>query len=232
MQPSGVEAGSVPAPSGRTAICWLDVLLLLCLLTIGLSLWTGSGRIIHWRHRLEIPQKEVSERASGLPLRSAELAMAQDDLKAAQAKLFEQRMEATRLDARIKARNPSRSPIKPKEADPSQEDRLALASANAIVRDLDSAMPAKLQRVMSADAGVFEARRQAETAFTKARESFELRKKFKIVAVAIVCWLILFVVMWFVCGVLHRKVGKGRKPIVLLPAALVFALVCAFEFLR
>jgi hypothetical protein len=96
------QPASITTPqSSKAAICWLDVFLLIGTLFVGLILWGCAGRSITWRHRLEIPQKETFEQTAQFPLRNAELAMAQDDLKATQAKLFEQQMEATRLAARI-----------------------------------------------------------------------------------------------------------------------------------
>ncbi len=230
------QPASETAPqSPKAAICWLDVFLLIGTLFVGLILWGFAGRYITWRHRLEIPQKETYEQMAQFPLRNAELAMAQDDLKATQAKLFEQQMEAARLAARIQAAKASPPAINRKGVNPSdlsRDDRVALAIANAMIQELDANKPAKLQRVVAAGKSAFASHHQAEIAFMQAAEEFELRKRIETVFLGTASWALLFLILWFVCGALHRKIGKGRRPVVLLPALLVFLLVCTFEFLR
>jgi hypothetical protein len=234
MQSSQAALATAPQPL-RMAICWLDVFLLSGTLLLGLILWALAGRYITWRHRLEVPQKESYEQTAQLPKRNAELSMAQDDLKASQTKLFEQEMEASRLTARIqeiKTSPPAANGNTANATDPTRDDRVALAIANAMVQDLKKGKPAKLQRVADTARSAFDSRHEAEMAYTQAMEHFELRKRFQTVLLGTASWALLFLVSWFVCGVLHRKVGRGRRPVVLLPALLVFLLVCAFEFLR
>jgi hypothetical protein len=101
-----------------------------------------------------------------------------------------------------------------------------------MIRELDANKPAKLQRVVAAVKSAFSSHRQAEIAFMKAMEEFDLRKKTETVLLGAASWALLFLISWFVCGALHQKVGKGRRPVVLLPALLVFLLVCGFEFLK
>jgi hypothetical protein len=151
--------------------------------------------------------------------------MAQEELKTLQNKLFELRMEATRLAAELelRLRNPRAGLLAPQ-----REQRIKLLTTQAMVRAFEAEAPGRMQQVARAATATFLARRSAELAFDKAVSAFEFANKMRVLAIGFACWAILAMATWIVCRALRKRLGHGSASHVLLPGSVLMALACIY----
>src|SRR6266851_140830 len=166
--------------SNKVALCWLDIVLVTLVVACGLAVWSASKRFTRWSHQYDKPVKETFEQASNLPLRRAELAMAQKELDKIQAKLVEEQMETVLLTAEIEA-DSGNIPDKPKVAQESKysevlrDHHIKLDAAGAMIRTLKSDATQEMQRMIRASAAAFDAQHAADVAYSKCSQKFEIR---------------------------------------------------------
>jgi hypothetical protein len=203
----------------KRAVCWLDILVFAIFATAGLWLWSGADRFVNEEHRDRKPVEEVYQHQANVPFLQAGFTMAQEELKALQSKLFDLRMEATRLAAEI-------------ELSPQREQRIKLQTTQTIVRAYEAEVPGKMQEVAKAANATFLAKRSAELAYHKAISAFEFANKMRVLAIGFVCWAILALVTWLVCGALRKRLGHGSASHVLLPGSVLMVLTCIYYVVK
>jgi hypothetical protein len=214
------------------AICWLDVLLFFSFVFIGMALWSGAERFVSWKHRHEKPLIETYQQSSDVPRHQAELAIAQDQLKTLQSKLFELRTEASRLSVELKERRKISKSEQDRAAPSDREQRLKLATTNAMVLSLENDVPRAMQRIVTTAGAAANAKNSADVAFLKALEAFDMNNRKAVFWIGLASWIVLMILTWIACGMLKKRIGRGSSAAVLVPGAIVFAAVCLYHFVR
>ncbi len=208
-----------PMAVQKRAVCWLDILLFAIFVTAGLWLWSGADRFVNEERRERKPVGETYEHQANVPFLQAGFAMAQEELKMLQNKIFELRMEATRVAAEI-------------ELSPQHEQRIKLQTTQTIVRAHEAQVPEKMQQVAKAANATFLAKHSAELAYHKAISAFEFANKMRVLAIGFGCWAILALATWLVCGALCKRLGHGSASHVLLPGSVLMALASLYYVVK
>jgi hypothetical protein len=214
---SVVPADAVTAVAKR-AVCWLDVFVFAIFVTVGLWLLSAVDFFVSEQRREHTPVKEAVEHRAGVPFLQAGSIMAVDELKMLQSKLFDLRMEATRLatDLKMRARNP-----RVRLLSPQREQRIKLKTTLAMVRDYDAEVPARKRVVASTAAATFAARHSAELDHDKETRAYTRETKMLVLGLAAVGWVVLALLTWPFCAMLRRKLGHGSTAHVLLPGGVL-----------
>lgn len=223
--------------SNKVALYWLDIVLVVLVVACGLVVWSGAKRFTRWSRQYDNPVKERFEEASNVPLRRAELAMAQKELNKVQAKLVDEQMETVLLTAQIEAESgniPDKSKVgqESKWSEGLQEHRTKLNAANATIRTLKSDDTQKMQRMIQASAAAFEAQHAANVAYSKCSQKFEFRNRIRTITLGSLGWLVLLVLAWFGCGLARKSLGQGHRSFVLMTSFLFLAALCVYELLK
>jgi len=137
--------------ANKITVSWLDLVLTLLLIIWGAALWRAANRYTAWVHQYDKPLKETFEENSNVPLRCAEFAAIQKELEGIQARLLEEKMEALRLTAEIKAETKSipeqtKREQESKSSEALLEHRIKLAAANAMISVLRSYATQRMQQ--------------------------------------------------------------------------------------
>jgi len=218
-----------PMAVEKRAVCWLDVLVFAIFVTAGLWLWSAADRFVNEELRERKPVKEAYEHQANVPYLQAGFTMAQEELKILQNKLFDLRMEAKRLAAELDLRvgNP-----RAKLLSPYGDQRIKLLTTQTMVHAYEAEVPEKMQQVARAATATFLAKRSAEIAHDKALSEFEFANKMRVLVIGFVCWAILALAAWLVCGALRKRFGHGSASYVLLPGSVLAALACIYYFAK
>jgi hypothetical protein len=213
----------------KRAVCWLDVFIFVIFVTAGLWLWSVADRFVSEERRELKPVIEAYEHQANVPFLQVGFTMAQEELKMLQNRLFELRMEATRLAADLDLRvgNP-----RAKLLSPQHEQRIKLLTTQTMVRAYEAEVPEKAQQVARAATVTFQAKRSAEFAYHKATKEFEFENKMWVLPIGFACWTILALSTWLLCGTLRKHLGHGSTSHVLLPGSVLMALACIYYVVR
>jgi hypothetical protein len=219
-------------PSGKVALCWLDILLVLLVIGCGLIFWSLSRRVVEWSHRDDKPLKQSFEQSANVPLRRAELGRASKEFETVQAKLTEEQMQVAGLDAEIEAegQNPARS-SSAVNAD-SARDRLFKRKAGLVmVGTLQRQAGEKWQSMLQSQSALSQAELTADRAYTQLLRHFEFHKRILGMSLGTATWVMLMALAWFGCGLARNRWGYGRRGFVLTVSVLFLLALCVYELL-
>ncbi len=96
-----------PMTVEKRAVCWLDVLIFALFITTAMWSWSTVDHLVNEERRDLKPVKEGYEHQANVPFLQARFTMAQEELKLLDDKLFELRLEATRLRDEFKLQLPN-----------------------------------------------------------------------------------------------------------------------------
>jgi len=209
-----------PTGGAKRAVCWLDVLVFAIMVTAGLGLLSVADRVRNYEQRELKPVKEAFEQQENVPFLQTRLAMAQDELKTLQNKLFELNMEAKRLAAEFNLRAPN---LRAEVLAPQNEQRIKLLTTQALVVAYEAEMPGKMQQVKVAANDTFHAKRRAELAYDEAERAFTYANKWYVLRIGVVGWVVLALATWVACRILRTRLGHGNASHVLWPGSVLMA---------
>ena len=129
-----------PMTVEKRAVCWLDVFVFAIFITAGLWSLSTADLLVNEQRRKLTPVKEAFEHRANVPFLQAGFTMAQDELKMLQSKLFDLRMEATRLAADLDLRAPN---PRVRLLSQQREQRIKLKTTQTIVRAYEAEVPTK-----------------------------------------------------------------------------------------
>jgi hypothetical protein len=211
----------------KWAICWLDVLVFAIVLTLGFSLWSFADRVMREAeaNKEAKPVQETYEYERHVSVLQAELAMAQDDLKALDGKLIDTKTQVMRLRADLLPRphNP-----RAKLLSPQRGKRIELLKAEHLARAYEAELPAKIKQIDSITHAAFQAKHSAELAYDKATKAFESAIRGKVLAIVGIGWLALILATCAACSLLRRGLGHGRASHVLVPGTTLMVMASLY----
>ena len=213
---------SGPAGTPKWAICWLDVLVFSTVLTLAFSLWSFADRMMREAdfYKEAKPVVETYENERHVPFLQAELAMAQDEIKALDGKLLDTKMQIMRLKAdRMLLHHPRARLL---------SERVELLKAQHLVKAYEAELPAKLKQVEIQTHAVLQAKHSAELAYDSATKAFEFAIRGRVLTFVVIGWLVLMLVTYVSCRLLRKGLGHGRPSHVLVPGTTLMAMASLY----
>jgi hypothetical protein len=218
-----------PMTVEKRAVCWLDVLIFALFITTAMWSWSTVDHLVNEERRDLKPVKEGYEHQANVPFLQARFTMAQEELKLLDDKLFELRLEATRLRDEFKLQLPN---PRARLLSQAREQQIKLLTTETLVGVYEAEVPGKIQQAATAATAIFFAKRSAELEYAKAKREFDRANKERGLAIGFACWAILALATWSVCTALHKRLGYGSALHVLLPASIVMVLASIYYVVR
>ena len=226
----------------KISIKWIEVILLIAILLIGVALTSIATSFIDSERELSRPREEAFGRDTQLLLRQSELATAQAELSTLRSKIMDQQFEVAKATAKLealKASYPALNAIQNVNADINlnpeiktafRQGQIDLDSTKRVLNDLNARAPAVTATATQKAIDANVAQEASHKDFEKAQNRFQLRTRGIVFVASIVLSLMILVVASLVVLYLNSKEGfEIRNKVVLLSSLGILLALTSYQ---